>query len=136
MAKEDTFERARRLLMGAVDTVIEIASKEKGKDQKTVGPPSASSSSASASTSASSARSLPKSVPNPVLSEHSRLFGFKPSKAGSNKYSKGKRPLARKPKVPGKSTWRRDCVFLRERVTRHGSHHLKIKCSLQKWDLA
>lgn len=86
---EDSFKKARNLLIGAVDTVIKIAAQEKPSLQKE---------------DASTSKSL-----RSVRAEHQRLFGFKPSKIAASKKS---RPTQRK---PGKNTWRKECICLRDR---------------------
>ena len=86
----DKFERAKNLLIGAVDTVIALANQQDFPSQ--AAGPSTSSSSSIRSTS---------------IEEHKRLFGFIPSK--------GKRPPGRKGKGKrkGATTWKKECICLR-----------------------
>ena len=99
MERKDTFERAKKLLLGAVDTVLEIATgtNEKGTERSltvgTAGPSTTSFSSA--------------------VSEHKRIFGYKPSKAFNSHKAKGKgpRPSTSKATI---SSWRRECICLSE----------------------
>ena len=84
----DKLERAKNLLIGAVDTVIALANQQDSSSQAP-GP----------STRSSSIRST-------SIEEHKRLFGFIPSK--------GKRPLGKKGKGKrkGATTWK-ECICLR-----------------------
>lgn len=120
MERKDNFERAKNLLLGAVDTVIEIA-KKKAASPTSDSVPSAANAPASYSLSPLSTASKPSTSglssgrPNSVLSEHKRLFGFKPSKpVRSNKSGKGK-GKSRLNQPRGKvSSWKRECFCLSE----------------------
>ena len=87
--REETFERARKLLMDAVDTVLEIATIDRDGKKSERDAEATSSNPVSMTTSTSS-------ISSPAVSEHKRLFGFKPSKAyskrskGKSKFSSGK----------------------------------------------
>ena len=98
----DNFERAKKLLLGAVDTVLEIATgtnekrTERSPGGGTAGPSPSGSSTFS-----------------PAVSEHKRIFGFKPSKAFNSHKAKGKGPRPSKSKATV-SFWRRECICLSE----------------------
>ena len=66
----ETFERARKLLMGAVDTVLEIATIDRDGKKCERDAEATSSNPMSMTTSTSS-------ISSPAVSEHKRLFGFK-----------------------------------------------------------
>lgn len=100
----DSFKRARDLLIGAVDTVIKIAAREKDRPATQTEQECSSQSSAGSS-----------------IAEHRRLFGFQPSKLGKKPVSANKRSTfrraaapAQRPK-PGRNTWKKDCICLRDR---------------------
>ena len=105
------FDRAKELLVGAVDTVIQMANQMTADSTSPLGASGQSSSvlGASASSSGSEARRGSTSG-GKGLEEHRRLFSFAPSKA--SRRCKGKTPRAKRPKR-GPSTWRKDCVCLR-----------------------
>ena len=102
------FDRAKELLVGAMDTVIQMANQMTADSTSPLGA-SGQSSSVSASSSGSEARRGPTSG-GKGLEEHRRLFSFAPSKA--SRRCKGKTPRAKQPQC-GPSTWRKDCVCLR-----------------------
>ena len=83
--------------MDAVDTILKIA------DQGNESNPSDGASSSSLT----STRLPRRTAPSAALKEHQRLFGFKPSKSTSRSAAK------RKGKQPGRSTWKKDCICLR-----------------------
>ena len=138
MDNEDNFKRAEDLLSGAVETVIEIAQQTASTSSSSnpatprpstplclSGQPSTSTSKPKSFTSLGSnarSRSTDKQVPlqysESVISEHKRVFSYKPSKAVNKaKYNKGKSAAGQfrgKAKTPGKSIWKRDCICLTE----------------------
>jgi len=82
------------LLLGAVDTVLEIANNQKDKG----------------STSGVGEARQPQTA---ALTEHKRIFGYKPSKAYTYTKSKGKGPRLSKSKLSKSITlWHRDCICL------------------------
>ena len=121
-----SFKRARNLLLGAVDIVLQIAREESTSATTSQRIRSEESASTSASTSQqreenTSATSFSGNTQgsriSAGLSEHRRLFGFQPSKLGSKGGSKkGKGKLGGSGRLkPGRSTWRKECICLRDR---------------------
>ena len=135
MAKD--FERAKELLLGAVDTVLKMAdhissqasspasspassllgaSCSGGDSHSSVlGATASSSGFRSAGLGASNTAGKNGGAPRTGLEEHRRLFSFAPSKS-SRRY-KGKTPKAKRPKR-GPATWRKECVCLRSSTAR------------------
>ncbi len=114
----ENFQRARQLLLGAVDSVLDIAKNGNGR----LGEGSGSSSSFSRNvpdqrttqetSTGSSIYELSRSqLQQDSVREHKRLFGFQPSKSCSKK-GKGRSKVSQKPRPAMKSTWRRDCICL------------------------
>ena len=136
MDNKDNFKRAKDLLLGAVETVIEIAQQTASSSSSSPNPrpstplslsgqPSTSTSKPKSFLSLGSnarSRSTDKQVPlhcsDSVISEHKRVFGYKPSKAYSkarcNKGRSAPGQFRGKAKAPGKSIWKRDCICLSE----------------------
>ena len=93
-------ERAKNLLLGAVDTVIAL----------TQDPSSSSSTPARGIPARDRPRDLPRDLPSSSVEEHRRLFGFKPSK-GKRALGKGRR----KGKSRACTTWKKECICLRDK---------------------
>lgn len=89
---DSSFSRARDMLLGAVDTVLQLATKDNSSRASTTVRQQASCSTSSS-----------------ALSEHRRLFGFKP-KADCTSKRKGKAKCGAK--KPGRSTWKKECICL------------------------
>lgn len=113
--RREPFQRAKQLLIGAVDAVIQLASQGESASSNgstarssggTAGPTSNSLSLNSATTRGScSTNAL-------AIAEHSKLFGFKPSKATTKSKSRsGRKKQPSKPKVV---TWKKDCILLKD----------------------
>jgi hypothetical protein len=106
MDRDDHMERAKRLLLGAVDTVLGLATESNGDVQPT-------------STSRLARINRPNRDPAPTCSsslsrsisiEHKRSINpFKPSKSYNRKMSEWKKRTVKAP-----SKWRRDCICLSE----------------------
>ena len=112
MAGENAFKRAKDLLLGAVDTVIQIAAQEK-KGASTTNSLSTASikpSSSIASKPSSSTASKPSSNSS-IIAEHKHLFGFQPSQSTCKKHPIKGRSVKQK---PGKKTYRKDCICLKD----------------------
>ena len=138
---EDNFSRAKELLLGAVDTVISIAAKERvsleqgqsSGSRSSLQPPWAESSSSShvsrmlepqRSTNGGASSSLQSVQPSRTLEsqssmtagfmEHKRLFGYQPSKGTKGKGSAiGKKGKGRSVRQQKRqATWRKDCICL------------------------
>ena len=121
----ENFERAKSLLIGAVDTVIELA-----QQSSTITTPSRPGQQAGMP-SCSGASLLPR-VPDPpqssepgpsrgasitrhgsrVITEHKKIFDFKPSK--TSKLLKSAKTKKSKSKAVGRALWKRECICLRE----------------------
>ena len=98
----NSFARARNLLLGAVDTVFQLATSE--KDDGSTG-------STSNTQSQTTTTLTGQGSSTSALSEHQRLFGYKPSKAALSSKQKGK--ATEQMKKPGRTTWKKECVCLR-----------------------
>ena len=115
------FERAKNLLFGAVDTVLSLASQ--ANQIPTAGGSGSSSVCGSQSSSRVSQRfAAATQNRGSVIEEHSRLFGYKPSKG---KRLKNVRGTSRR---KGSGKWKKDCICLRDKdETRKPSSEKKVE---------
>lgn len=100
--REENFSRARNILLGAVDTVLALASPSQGSSAPDPRPGPSGLSSQQPHT-----RVQPNTPSSNTVSfqEHRRLFSYK-----------GKRPISQKrSRKKGPQTWKKECVCLRDR---------------------
>ena len=109
--QQENFSRARNLLIGAVDTVLALANSSQqpshpGSSSSRPGPSRAAGSILQQSRQQPSTSSLtPASTVS--IEEHRRLFNYRSSK--------GKRPSSQRKGKKRSSTWKKDCICLRDK---------------------
>lgn len=133
VAMAEDFEKARNLLLGAVNEVLSIASKpsnqgpgpssltrnssgvlniaSKPSNSLTAGTTPTNQGPGPSTSARSSSGSSSSSNVQASLEEHRRLFGYKPSKGNA----KGKCSQRTQGKRKGRTQWRKDCICLRNR---------------------
>lgn len=125
----DDIEKAKSLLLGAIDAALRIASHSPSSQEPV-------SSEALDETSCGTANlpsniPLPRSSPNTAYNEHRRLFGYQSFKGkgkGKGSAKGSKKPAPKRLKQP--KTWTKDVICLRER------DHSWRPSTVEKMDLA
>lgn len=105
--REESWDKAKNLILGAVDVMMQLKDGKRANSR-----PSSGSTGPAASTSAISTKSVSSSSAKPsVYSEHQRVFGYQPSKMYSSKRTfKGKG----KAKKKGVGTWTKEVICLKD----------------------